>query len=160
MSWCLLFHVLISDPSCGFGGIMDIESANDEGDIVCSSIPANGDFHVRRSFAVPDISTDEEMIPLHSLGVVDVAATDVNENEMLAHALTNITRAEKNNGWAIKRSSDFVNEYPRKNEEGVLSDGSVDNPNHLLGSFPCLFPYGKGGFEVDRPHLVSYEAHT
>ncbi|KAH9033810.1 hypothetical protein EDB85DRAFT_1816708, partial [Lactarius pseudohatsudake] len=34
------------------------------------------------------------------------------------------------------------------------------NPNHLLGSFPCLFPYGLGGFEVDRPRKVSYQAHA
>jgi hypothetical protein len=32
--------------------------------------------------------------------------------------------------------------------------------HHLLGSFPCLFPYGKGGFEVNRPIPVSYDAHT
>ena len=52
-----------------------------------------------------------ESIPLHSLGVVDVAAADVSENEVLAHALANITQLDKAQGWAIKRSSDFVNEY-------------------------------------------------
>ena len=48
---------------------------------------------------------------MHSLGVVDVAAADVSENEVLAHALANITQLDKAQGWAIKRSSDFVNEY-------------------------------------------------
>ena len=62
-------------------------------------------------------------------------------------------------GWAIKRSSDFVNEYPHLSEDGTRSAGTPDNPNHLLGTFPCLFPYGEGGFEVDRPTTVSYEAH-
>ena len=62
-------------------------------------------------------------------------------------------------GWAIKRSSDFVNEYPRLSEDGTRSAGTPDNPNHLLGTFPCLFPYGEGGFEVDRPTAISYEAH-
>ncbi len=100
------------------------------------------------------------MIPLHSLGVVDVAATEITENEILAHVLANVTHAEKMEGWAIKQSSDFVNEYPRRTENGVLSNGSPENPNHLLGSFLCLFPYGMGGYEVDRPTPVSYEAHT
>ncbi len=100
------------------------------------------------------------MIPLHSLGVVDVAATEITENEILAHALANITCAEKMEGWVIKWSSDFINEYPRRTENGVLSDGSPENPNHLLGSFLCLFPYGMGGYEVDRPTPISYKAHT
>ncbi len=63
-------------------------------------------------------------------------------------------------GWAIKWSSDFVNEYPQRTENGVLSDGSPENPNHLLGSFLCLFPYGMGGYKVNRPTPVSYEAHA
>ncbi|KAH9001654.1 hypothetical protein EDB92DRAFT_1762266, partial [Lactarius akahatsu] len=103
---------------------------------------------------------DAQNIPLHSLGVVDVAASDVNENEMLAHALLNVARSEIEDGWAIKHGSDFVNEYPRKTADGKLSDGYGNNPNHLLGSFPCLFPYGKGGFEVKRPFPVTYSNHA
>jgi hypothetical protein len=38
--------------------------------------------------------------------------------------------------------------------------GTPNNPNHLLGTFPCLFLYGEGGFEVDCPVSVSYEAHS
>jgi hypothetical protein len=41
-----------------------------------------------------------------------------------------------------------------------LSDGSSENPNHLLGSFPCLFPYGLSGYEVDCPIHMSYAAHA
>lgn len=103
--------------------------------------------------------TDAETIPLQSLGVVDVAATEVTENEILAHALANVTQADKAGGWAIKRSSDFVNEYPRRTAEGALTEGGTENPNHLLSTFPCLFPYGQGGFEVSRWTPVSYEVH-
>ena len=35
-----------------------------------------------------------------------------------------------------------------------------NNPNHLLGSFPCLFPYGLGGFKVARRYNVSYDMHA
>lgn len=43
-----------------------------------------------------------ETFPLHSLGVIDIAASDVPENELLAHALANVTREDKDTGWAIK----------------------------------------------------------
>lgn len=103
---------------------------------------------------------DAEAVPLRSLGVVDITASDVQENELLSHALKNVSHVDKTEGWAVKRSSDFVNEYPRFNDSGVCCEGSGENPNHLLGSFPCLFPYGLGGFEVERPSSVSYESHA
>lgn len=63
--------------------------------------------------------------------------------------------------WLVQRSGDCVNEYPRRSADGSLSDGTDDaNPSHLLGSFPCLFPYGEGGLEVRRPIPVSYDAHA
>ncbi|KAF8258486.1 hypothetical protein EI94DRAFT_1621851, partial [Lactarius quietus] len=60
---------------------------------------------------------DAEVVPLQSLGVVDVAANGIKENEVLAHALANVSLSERAEGWAIKRSSDFVNEYPRRTAE-------------------------------------------
>ena len=99
-------------------------------------------------------------MPLRSLGVVDVAANDVTDNDVLAHALLNVSDHDKAQGWAVRRSSDFVNEYPRRNSAGELTSGTFENPNHLLGSFPCLFPYGCGGLEVQRSVKVSYEAHV
>lgn len=97
---------------------------------------------------------------MQSLGVVDVAATAVPDNEVLANALLNVSQSDKCDGWAVKRSGDFVNKYPRVDESGTRFAGSTENLNHLLGSFPCLFPFGLGGFEVDRPVKVSYETHA
>ncbi|KAF8263824.1 hypothetical protein EI94DRAFT_1703716 [Lactarius quietus] len=93
-------------------------------------------------------------------GVVDIAASDITEHEILASALANITREDKAEGWAVRRSSDFVNEYPRKTADSVFFEGTTENPNHLLGSFPCLFPYGHSGFKVNRLSPVSYQAHA
>lgn len=101
-----------------------------------------------------------EAIPLHALGVVDVAANDVPDNVLLASALHSVTRSDRADGWAVKRSSDFVNEYPRLDSDGNRFEGTTENPNHLLGSFPCLFPYGVGGFEVGRPLHVTYDRHA
>ena len=51
-------------------------------------------------------------MPLSFLGVVDVAASDVQENDLLSHALANVSQTDKSLGWAVKRGEDCVNEYP------------------------------------------------
>jgi hypothetical protein len=119
----------------------------------------NPSWPVRRSHSQNSIEF-AETVPLHALGVVDVAANDVPDNELLANALRNVSRADRAGGWAVKRSSDFVNEYARTDPDGVRSEGSSANPNHLLGSFPCLFPYGLSGFEVNRLITIPYEVHA
>ncbi|KAF5331245.1 hypothetical protein D9611_013149 [Ephemerocybe angulata] len=63
--------------------------------------------------------------------------------------------------YGIRHGSAFVNEYPRKDPvTGLRYDGGPDDPNHLLGTFPFLFPYGKGGFETDQKDSVTYESHV
>lgn len=99
-------------------------------------------------------------ILLRALGVVDVAGTDVGDNEVLVHALMNVSQKDKQAGWAVRRSGNFLNEYGRTNEKGEHFLGTPKNANHLLGTFPCLFLYGQGGFEVERKQAVSYTAHT
>lgn len=100
------------------------------------------------------------VVPLQSLGAVNVGATDVSDDDVLASAMAKVTESEFSQGYVIRRSSDFVNEYARKDVDGILIDGGHDNPNHLLGSFPDLWPYGKGGPEVARNIKVTYEAHV
>jgi hypothetical protein len=61
----------------------------------------------------------------------------------------------------IRRGSAFVNEYARVDSlTGQRNDGGPGDPNHLLGTFPTLFPFGMGGFEVDRRINVPYETHV
>jgi hypothetical protein len=80
---------------------------------------------------------------------------------MLANALGNTSNiANKEDPYVVQHGSNFVNEYPRVDAHGIQYAGSTDNPNHLLGAFPCLFPYGFGGFEIQRPRIISYEAHA
>ncbi len=74
----------------------------------------------------------------------------------MAHALVNLggteaaSRLPPEDKYFIRRGSAFINEYARINTEtGERTDGGPGNPNHLLGAFPWLFPYGCGGFEVD-----------
>lgn len=99
------------------------------------------------------------MIPLQSYGSIDVHGDDVPDNDIMAHALSNAT--VNNNSFKIKCGNAFVNEYARIDQATLeRTDGGVSNPNHLLGAFPVLFPYGMGGFEVHREKDVPYEVHA
>ena len=49
---------------------------------------------------------------LQALGVIDMGATYVGDNEVLTNALANISTNELQEGFVIKQSSLFVNEYP------------------------------------------------
>src|SRR5882762_9696968 len=95
--------------------------------------------------------TDAAVIPLQSFGIIDAGASYVGENEMLSHALTNASSGDLENGYLVKRSSSFMNEYGRTNDAGEFTDGGPDNPNHMMGTFVTLWPYGVGGIETRRP---------
>src|SRR5271156_2850789 len=63
--------------------------------------------------------------------------------------------------YFVRRGSAFVNEYARVDPvSGQRYDGGPGNPNHLLGTFPTLFPYGLGAFEIERKENVPYEVHV
>lgn len=98
-------------------------------------------------------------MPLQFTGVVDVNGEEVPDNDLLAHAMSNAALPSAD--LIIKRGSAFINEYARVRENTLeRTDGGPSNPNHLLGAFPVLFPYGMGGFEVHRAVDVPYESHA
>lgn len=100
-------------------------------------------------------------VEIQSTGVVDVEGHDISSSDLMSHAFGNLTKEQQNEDYVIKRGSAFVNEYARKDTvTGLRNDGGPSNPNHLLGCFPTLFPFGKGGFETDRPVDVPYENHA
>jgi hypothetical protein len=92
--------------------------------------------------------------------VVDAGATYVGEHEILAHALVNASSSELNQAQLIRRSSTFVNEYGRRDDNDDLFDGGPDNPNHMMGTFVMLWPYGVGGIETQRSVDVPYDVHV
>lgn len=69
--------------------------------------------------------------------------------------------ADSRDSYKVKHGGQFINEYARRDPQtGLRYDGGPDNPAHLLGTFPYLFPYGKGGFEADQAISVSYNSHA
>lgn len=98
------------------------------------------------------------MVPLQTSGVIDIEASHLSNQDVLAHAFTNVCGAE-HESYAVRHGG-FINEYERRDDEGNRSVGDSENPNHLLGAFPHLFPYGMGGFETACSRSVSYEVHA
>lgn len=100
-------------------------------------------------------------MPMYANGVVDAEGEDISSSELLAHALSNCSVPQAPEDFTIRRGSAFVNEYARLDKKtGQRNDGGPSDPNHLLGCFPTLFPYAKGGLETDRPISVPYETHA
>src|SRR5882672_6071590 len=103
--------------------------------------------------------TEPKVIPLQALGVIDVGATHVSNSEVLSNAMAN-TVSNIDNEYAVRRGSTFVNEYARTDEAGQRTDGGAENPNHLMGAYPMLWPYGIGGIETRRRVDVPYNVHA
>jgi hypothetical protein len=105
--------------------------------------------------------TEPAVLALSPLGVVDIDGVEVTDSELMAHALANCSQLIQEEDYMIRRGSAFVNEYARVDPlTGQRNDGGPGDANHLLGTFPTLFPFGLGGFEIERRVNVPYEAHV
>ncbi|KAF9499205.1 hypothetical protein BDN71DRAFT_1428246 [Pleurotus eryngii] len=109
-----------------------------------------------------DAVEEADVLLMQAHGMLDVDASNVSDSQLMAIALQNtaevLYEAER---VQVKHGSVFVNEYPHtRHTTRKRFKGTVTDPNHLLGAFPVLFPYGLGGFKVDRVQSVSYEKHT
>ncbi|KAG1858776.1 hypothetical protein DFJ58DRAFT_840361 [Suillus subalutaceus] len=115
------------------------------------------DYSVNKAFLTGKDTVEDSIVndTVQSHVLLDSNVSDVDDEQLLAHTLCNISEQ-----YRIQRGSTFVNEYPHRNADQTLSIGDSANPNHLLGAFPCLFPYAAGGFEIQRPRPVTYEAHA
>ncbi|KAJ3567966.1 hypothetical protein NP233_g6020 [Leucocoprinus birnbaumii] len=152
-----------SHPTYGINDVVECES---ESDSDSGSIDAQGEvygpyFH-KGATEHECTDTGTVVVPLQAQGVVDVTGRSITDSEILAHAFANTAlNRPGNQNLLIKRGSAFINEYVRYDPvTGEHNDGGPSNPNHLLGCFPWLFPFGCGGFEVDRQINVPYETHT
>jgi hypothetical protein len=116
---------------------------------------------IRSEVAVQELPTEPAVVAMSHLGVVDVDGAEITEGELMAHALANAAQQMHEEDYMIRRGSAFVNEYARVDPvTGQRNDGGPSDANHLLGTFPALFPYGQGGFEIERQVNVPYEAHV
>ena len=112
-----------------------------------------------------DVSGDPTIIPISMHRVVDVDGLQIPEGLLMGHALMNSIENDNSNqddnteGYAYRRGSHYVNNYARMQVDGTPFEEDPKNPNHLLDSFPILFPYRRGGFETSQPVKVTYKRH-
>ena len=71
---------------------MELDSEDAESEDSSSLIEQEGEVTDKRHYFCSNTCTDADVIPLQSLGVVDVGAIDIEENEILAHALANVSQ--------------------------------------------------------------------
>ena len=69
-----------------------------------------------------------------------MTGSDISDKKLMTQALGRLSMSDLNTGQAVKDGSEFVNEYPRKDQDGHNFTGTIDNPNIWLASFPTLFP--------------------
>lgn len=100
------------------------------------------------------------VILLQALGIVDVGATYVGDNKVLANAMANTSNTTVQNLYGVHRGGVFVNEYARTDTDGQCGIGQTDDPHHTMGSYPWLWPYATGGIEVNQPIDVPYQTHV
>lgn len=99
------------------------------------------------------------VIPLQSLGAIDLDLNNVSPNDLMMWALAN-SSGEKEGGYLNRHGRDPVNMFgrPREGEGGELDQEVRKNP--LAAAYPTLFPYGVGGIEADREDEVSFAEHA
>lgn len=104
---------------------------------------------------------DPDVIPFHIAGAVDTELTEVTGKDLMDWGLANMRNGSAQEGpYAIRHSrqpvSDFPPRPPRDDEPGV----PIAPANFFEKAFPCLFPYGCGGLEAERPVSLSLTEHA
>ncbi|KAJ7130993.1 hypothetical protein C8R44DRAFT_839124 [Mycena epipterygia] len=104
-----------------------------------------------------ETEADADVIPLDVTGTIDTDLSKLNANEMMSWGLANLWKEDKEGGYAVRHGRRPVNDFGQPQDPKV-----VPNPNRPIffeQAFPCLFPYGKGGLEADRPVKLGFADH-
>jgi len=118
---------------------------------------------VNASDKTPSWSKEGPAMILTSNAIVNVEGNNIPKSELMVNVFLNgahLLEDHEGEHYSYWRGNDYVNEYARQRlGSNKRYKGSSQDSNHLLGCYPTLFPYGKGGFEVARTVDVSYEKH-
>jgi hypothetical protein len=94
-------------------------------------------------------------------GAVDADLSKLKANEMMMWGLANMWKGGKEGRYLVKHGGQPVNDFSKTYRTQNQSDEVDDTrPNFFEKAFPCLFPWGKGGIERDRPVAVDFSSHV
>lgn len=105
------------------------------------------------SHTFPD---NPDVIPLQVTGTIDTDLSKVTVSEMMAWGLANLWKEGKEGGYSVRHGRQPVSDFGRPRRGEVVAE---DRENFFEKAFPCLFPYGRGGPEADRPEDVRFGDH-
>ncbi|KAJ6543482.1 hypothetical protein B0H10DRAFT_2389367 [Mycena sp. CBHHK59/15] len=101
---------------------------------------------------------DPDVIPLHVTGTIDTDLSTLSSNEMMTWGLENLWKEGKEGAYAVRHGRHPVSDFG-KPRAGDPEPADPDRPNFFEKVFPCLFPYGRGGLEADRPVDLNFGDH-
>ena len=88
------------------------------------------------------------MIPFQVSGSFDMDSSTANADEVTMWGLMNLWQQNQEGPYLVKHGEP-VNDFP-----------NPDCPNFFERAFPCLFPWGEGGFERRRSTPISFRGHV
>ena len=71
--------------------------------------------------------------------------------------LVNLWKDGHEGGYAVRHGRQPVSDFPPR--ESGDSECPADQPNFFEKAFPCLYPYGRGGLESQRPVSLDFPEH-
>ncbi|KAG8742906.1 hypothetical protein FRC10_000765 [Ceratobasidium sp. 414] len=107
-------------------------------------------------------STEEGIIPLEYSGTSAADASYITPQELMQSAIENLTSQLQshmlNEGGYAVRHGGFARDFGKRRQGQEATADDDENPSCF--TFPCLFPFGLGGLEIEREVQVSFADHT
>ncbi|CAK5284216.1 unnamed protein product [Mycena citricolor] len=100
-----------------------------------------------------------DVIPLDITGTIDTEMSTLSTNELMQWGLANLWQRGEEGAYAVRHGTKPVSDFGRPpfNATEALDP---DRPNFFERAYPCLYPFGVGGLEADRPVDVKFGEHV
>ncbi|KAI9069200.1 hypothetical protein FKP32DRAFT_1608522 [Trametes sanguinea] len=100
-----------------------------------------------------------DVIPLQTTGTIDTDLSKLSASELMLYGLTNLWTSGREGGYAVRHGGEPASDFPARGSQA--ESGAEGRPaNFFERAFPCLFPYGMGGFEGEQLYRVDLPEHT
>ena len=98
------------------------------------------------------------VIPLSACTIVDTNLSTLSPADVLSSGMSNMTTAAKETAYGVRHGSRPVRDFPPA--KATRHSGVVNESDFFERAFPCLFPWGQGGFYRLRSVKVEFREHV
>ncbi|PSS32096.1 hypothetical protein PHLCEN_2v2137 [Hermanssonia centrifuga] len=109
-----------------------------------------------------DTDNDQpDVIPMQVSGAIDTDLTTLTSKELMLWGLANLWKEGHEGPYSIRHGTQPVRDLPPRRPADEDAQFTRPDSSHNLfeKAFPCLFPYGCGGLEAQRPIAVDFPTH-